>query len=520
MKLKILIAEDEPLEREGLTSLIKKFDPEMEIIEAETIPQFLGKAASVQLDIVLLDIRMPGGDGISALRQSRENGFIGEVIIITAFDVFKYAQDAMELDVLSFLLKPVEMMEIRDALQKACNKINKKNNQNQRLAKMQEIFVKNRGPLAQTLIQILLRDNKLSPEDGELAAELGFCERNGMKVFGIAAFLEAEEEYLPKYLLFMEIFDKFAEGSFLLPWKSYIAFLFCPCKCGSAEDIAHRILDVLTQNNLKGNIIYGGQISDFQKLPPLIEVLVERLEESLLKGLGQIHWDCEIQPRGNDLLNSYKPFEFEKYWMLLEDGIRNQMERTSKKGLEGFLKSLEGMEKELAKMICLGVLGRIAQLMLDLKCDSSSIRTWSRHSILDMISVSHEKDLYDRMYHCLEKAFPILSGPENPQVQILKKAMDKIFINLGNLSLETIADSIHVSPTYLSRLFRTRLDKRFVDVVKEARIEKAKVLLEEGVSVTDTTMAIGYTNVSYFSTLFKEQVGVNPASYKKPLQNR
>jgi two-component system response regulator YesN len=61
------------------------------------------------------------------------------------------------------------------------------------------------------------------------------------------------------------------------------------------------------------------------------------------------------------------------------------------------------------------------------------------------------------------------------------------------------------------------LNKRFIDVIKEKRIERAKKLLAMGYNVTETASAVGYENIAYFSTLFKEMVGYPPSEYKKSL---
>ena len=74
---------------------------------------------------------------------------------------------------------------------------------------------------------------------------------------------------------------------------------------------------------------------------------------------------------------------------------------------------------------------------------------------------------------------------------------------------------IGISQTYLSRLFRKVLRCRFVDVVKETRMDRAKALLAGGSTVRDAALAVGYGNIAYFSTLFKQTCGVSPGEYAR-----
>ena len=83
------------------------------------------------------------------------------------------------------------------------------------------------------------------------------------------------------------------------------------------------------------------------------------------------------------------------------------------------------------------------------------------------------------------------------------------------VTLEATARHVHVSASHLSRLFRKVLRCRFVDVVKETRMDRAKALLAGGSTVRDAALAVGYGNIAYFSTLFKQTCGVSPSEYAR-----
>lgn len=115
--MKILVVDDEPLARERLLRLLVKLQPQAETGEAGTGAQALEMVAAMQPDLVLLDIRMPGMDGIAVARELQALLQPPAVIFCTAYDQF--ALQALENQAVAYLLKPVREEKLRDALQRA-----------------------------------------------------------------------------------------------------------------------------------------------------------------------------------------------------------------------------------------------------------------------------------------------------------------------------------------------------------------------------------------------------------------
>lgn len=119
---KVLIADDEPKIRRGLHQQIEQMGLPLEVVcEADDGEMALALAQDHRPDILLVDINMPfisGLDFIAALRQTQQNG---KIIVITGYEEFAYAKRALELSVSSYLLKPVSLEELREALVDAIN---------------------------------------------------------------------------------------------------------------------------------------------------------------------------------------------------------------------------------------------------------------------------------------------------------------------------------------------------------------------------------------------------------------
>ena len=85
-----------------------------------------------------------------------------------------------------------------------------------------------------------------------------------------------------------------------------------------------------------------------------------------------------------------------------------------------------------------------------------------------------------------------------------------------DISLETVAEKVHLSHTYFSMLFKKETGRNFIDYVIWARMEEAKRLLAESqMPVSDIAEAVGYLDIRSFSKRFKKEVGITPSHFRK-----
>jgi two-component system response regulator AlgR len=118
----ILIVDDEALARQRLLRMVEKIEGFCVIAEADNAEDALVAIAQSDPDIVLLDIRMPGRDGLSLAQDIAELEDAPAVIFCTAFD--QYALDAFGTNAVGYLLKPVKAEQLLQVLEKA-KKLNK-----------------------------------------------------------------------------------------------------------------------------------------------------------------------------------------------------------------------------------------------------------------------------------------------------------------------------------------------------------------------------------------------------------
>lgn len=128
--MRIAVIEDERPIREGLVHILNKISPEYQVVgSAENGREGLILLEEQDPDLILLDIQMPDMNGLQMLKEARERGSMTKVVILTAYSDFDYAKKAIALGIENYLLKPVNLTELKNTLSKI----------------KEEIFVEQRG---------------------------------------------------------------------------------------------------------------------------------------------------------------------------------------------------------------------------------------------------------------------------------------------------------------------------------------------------------------------------------------
>lgn len=120
--------------------------------------------------------------------------------------------------------------------------------------------------------------------------------------------------------------------------------------------------------------------------------------------------------------------------------------------------------------------------------------------------------------HALDKFMETVYGTRATPNMLLLRSAARFISNhyTDDISLEMVAENVHVSPYYLSHLFREELGITFIEYLTRTRVENAKRLLTNGrMSVSEVAREVGYDDAGYFSRVFKKLTGITPATYKK-----
>lgn len=108
MMLDVLVVEDEEIEREALIRLVeRRYSDDLRVCGfAESGEAAVARAQTLRPDVILLDIEIPGFDGLEVARRVKRAGVDAEVVIVTAYSRFEYAKEALKLEAVDYIVKP------------------------------------------------------------------------------------------------------------------------------------------------------------------------------------------------------------------------------------------------------------------------------------------------------------------------------------------------------------------------------------------------------------------------------
>ena len=173
--LNVLIADDERLSREGIRDLISWKELDMQVVHtSEDGEEALSYLLSHPVDILLTDIRMPKMDGLTLLGQLHRRSPAPAAILISGYDDFSYAQQAIHYGVVSYLLKPIRLEELTLALQKAADRYARTRSQYPEEAEIARYRLQGR-PTVHALTEDIARDISLDRPEGTAAHLDALC---------------------------------------------------------------------------------------------------------------------------------------------------------------------------------------------------------------------------------------------------------------------------------------------------------------------------------------------------------
>ena len=128
--MRIVVVEDEAPIREGMAKILSKINTDYKVVgTAVDGEKGLELIRKEQPDLVIMDIRMPHMTGLEMLSQLRHEQNKCKVIVLSAYSDFGYAKQAIELGIENYLLKPINIVELKNALQQAEAELVKAQNQ-------------------------------------------------------------------------------------------------------------------------------------------------------------------------------------------------------------------------------------------------------------------------------------------------------------------------------------------------------------------------------------------------------
>lgn len=169
--IKILATDDEKYVRDSIKDILKsEFKDEIDIMEATNGREAIEFSEEMRPDVIIMDIKMPGINGLKAIEEIKKFLPKSFYIIITAYDYFDFALEALERNVNAYILKPFSKQNLIEKIQDAFNKINSEKQKRKRDIENEE-KIYNMIPIIENDFSFSIINNSLETLDYKIYME-------------------------------------------------------------------------------------------------------------------------------------------------------------------------------------------------------------------------------------------------------------------------------------------------------------------------------------------------------------
>ena len=530
---RVLIADDEGIMLEALKNIITaNFGNECELAFAKTGRAVVELAESFRPDIAFMDIQMPGINGIQAIKEIRKFNSSVKFIIITAYDKFDYAKEAINLGVLEYLTKPIKWQMIVDVLERAMDQINAERKKRSDNLKIQEKL--------ETVIPIVengLINSMILKEDGG---------SNDLSYYRML--LDVRQQYA--YVVLIQFGIPNEEGILTTPvGMSVKAQSFYPECCNICKEFFPCIIGPIMTNRIVLAIPtdekeqgYNERIRIIEQARHLMRKLSSRFEAKFRAGIGKTY---QMEEMKLSYQEAYRALSQSTSGVAHADDVAvkgtymgNYPDEAERKLFQLIAKADWLGAKQKANELFDWMIHNYYDDKADIQLKVLEFVIWAEreafmnggieqygfHSrkeyLADVQSCPDYNTLREWMLHKLEDVCrKIATKREEQSESIISKAKTYIDQNFSKeLTLDEVSSSVNISPYYFSKLFKEESGENFIEYLTKVRISHAKELLKNpALSIKEICVMSGYSDPNYFSRIFKKQEDVTPSEYRERL---
>lgn len=523
--MNILIVDDEKLEVEVIRRMIDvhKYGVD-EIYCAYSLKQAVEVMELHDITVLLSDIEMPRGSGHELVEWIREQGLDTIPIFLTSHAVFSYAQEALRLGVIQYILKPVVKEELEAALNAAAEQV-RLNEQIEQNRKYAERWNSSQQILRKEFWRRLLDSDmgRIPIDYAHMAQTYGLSLKEGERFFPIlvawerkhgkgSAWDDSTIEFALENVLSELLWESPGEKNLLNERHRILIFYRMDTQ---PEQVVTEKLELMLQQcrailGFCRITCYVDQPVEISRIRKSAFALMQSEDNDVKKSGGVIRIHKLEQRPGQ-----YQKPDMEK-WIreLFEPGYRKvilQIESyLNTLGASGeadshvlncfqhdFLQELYGaLKKRGIQANSILKNEKLVPLFNESSHSIEDMQVWIRELIEFLASYSYETEKTPNIVRKLETYIE-----ENLQEELTRS---------------DLAARVFLHPDYLSHIFKEKTGMSISDYIIHARLERAKVLLRstEG-RISEVSQQVGYTNTAYFTKLFKRATGMTPKEFRK-----
>lgn len=546
---KLLLVDDEEDVREGLIQEIEWHKYGFEVVgAAENGKEALDIIEKSVPDVLITDIKMPFMDGLQ-LSEAVKMGFpTVKVIILTGFEEFEFAQKAIKLGIMEYLLKPFSSDELIQILSRVKSQIDEEIARAEDAQALLKHYRESIPVLREKFLALLIAGKLTEPEiRGKIKSYVLPLEGAGYIASIISTDYSAAEStdgaldslQLQNEILFTrfekrelmniavlqiaeEVTGKYNIGTTFL-YNDHVVII-AASKSGNREEHIDRTAAALEEvrQMIRRYLKYtftigmGSYCNDLTQLHTSYRDATAALDYSIVMGKNKIIWIEDIESKACDRVVFDEAME-RALTSCVKLGTEKEINETVDRIFESLVDTRASVK--VYQIFLLEMLTAILKAASDTNVEAVDIFDQHYNIFVELDKFTDILDVRNWMKEiCIKVMTYITKNRQDTYRLLAEQAKEYIEANYFDqeLTVNKLCDFLHVSPAKLSMIFKKEYKTTVINYLTQVRMDTAKKLLRStDMKFFEIASEVGYSEANYFSYCFKKNLGISPSEYRK-----
>lgn len=490
---KLIIVEDEPVIRKGLEQLVEWGKLGFEIIGSFAAAEDgITTCDFKNLDVILTDIRLVEQTGLDLIRYAKKINSNILSVIISSYEEFNYARQAIELEVVDYLTKPINYQKLHEVFAKIKLTLDKR-------IEVENIIISFDEKCHHLTIYKLLHGLTIKDEDiTQLSDYKNFVvisitnvkyqeetkkEIDNLFIEGLTIHSCLGKNERINVLIFFDKFDNKAKITEFIEYFNNIDYIFGISKIYKGlinipGALVESEIALEYQSLIEKNVIYFELIEGLEYADKNRHVLTQRL------------W--------NIVKIKLEKGDFDKITAVVFNYFSNK----------------EITDLNIIKDTCLELVLHISNHLIesDTSYNYLNLILIIKYLLL-ALNIDEVKKIFAKYLNILASHMKKLEDITSSSIKIAINYIENNYMN--QITLSDVANICYLHPAYFSSIFKQETKLNFTDYLTELRINKAKILLsDKTLKIADIAEMTGFTDSKYFAKKFKQITSLSPSEYR------
>lgn len=525
----LMVCDDEQIVIESVKHIVENEFSNLKVIEtARSGREAIEKTRTLRPDIILTDIRMPGINGLEAVREIQKTHGDVKFVIVSVYEYFEYAKQAVELGVSEYLVKPVKKTSLVDTLTRLIRQLDDERKKYSQELETKEKIEKMLSVVEHGFVYSLLLSQADKTDIGKYKKDFFDIQSDSGYIF-ILRFKRRGKTGGET-----QLGDTIEDQIFYTYFKDSLKY---KCKCIVGPVMLDRVVVYMAQSL---DDPYQQRVEAIASIEDIVTKMENKYDIEFKVGIGRVYGDQDIMKSYQEALRALHHKENDKILHIddiapnksgarfevftEEQNLMSAIENGDVKKSIAVLSDIfqrypNYFEQEGLKFSLVEIMVAAHRVALESGIDSDKDIEYGQF-IRQILSCESKAAFAET---CMEKIRDIVSGVSNMKKKAIGNIVEKANRLIDErfnqeLTLDDISKELYISPQYFSRLYKSEMGVNFIERLTAIRIENAKKLMRESdYSVKEICFMSGYSDPNYFSRLFKKHEGVSPSEYLKQI---